>query len=203
MGKYDARSARDAARLLESAPLVWLVSGAGEDFRATLMPVRPVTDDSGAVVRIQGHYARSNDQYRLLQRDPRAVVLALGAHDYVSPSWMADRTQAPTWNFASAQFVVDVEFHDDPARLRAHLDDLVGAMEAGRDAAWTVDETAQRYEALARRIVGFDARVVATRGRYKLGQDDRDDVYADIVRGLTSAGSAELLAWMKDFNPDR
>jgi transcriptional regulator len=41
------------------------------------------------------------------------------------------------------------------------------------------------------------------RARFKLGQDERNDVFADIMTGLNQAGSAELHTWMREFNPGR
>lgn len=197
---FDPRSPLDVARLLQAQPLGWIVTGAGEAARASVLPLRPVLDADGRLVRLQGHMARSNPQAAALREDPSALILLLGPHGYVSPSWMADRSQAPTWNYASAQFLVETTLVDDAAGLKAHLDDLVGAMEAGRPNAWSVEETGARYESLSRRIVGFDARVVETRARFKLGQDERDDVFADILTGFESEGASELLAWMRDFD---
>src|SRR3989442_404415 len=47
------------------------------------------------------------------------------------------------------------------------------------------------------------ALIRATRAKFKLGQDERDDVFSDIVRGLESQGASELLAWMLAFNQQR
>lgn len=197
---FDPRSPQDVARLLHQQPLGWIVSGAGGEARATVLPLRPVLDAEGAIVRLQGHMARSNPQAAALRQAPSALILLLGTHGYVSPSWMADRTQAPTWNYASAQFLVETTLVEDAQGLKAHLRDLVGAMEAGRPNAWSVDDMGARYESLARRIVGFDARVVETRARFKLGQDERDDVFADILGGLEREGASDLLAWMRAFD---
>ncbi len=203
MSTFGARTAADTARLLEAAPLAWVVSGVGETFRATLLPIRAVTDESGRVVQLMGHFARRNDQVKLLTEDPRAAILFRGPHGYISPSWMADRTQAPTWNYASAQFLVEIEFFDEPERVRAHLEDLVQAMEGGRANAWTVEETAHRYAALSRNVAGFDARIVETREKFKLGQDERPDVFADIMTGLERTGQRELHDWMTEFAEEK
>lgn len=203
MSKFGARTAADTARLVEAAPLAWVVSGAGETFRATLLPIRAVTDDAGRVIRLNGHFARRNDQVKLLADDPRAAILFLGPHGYVSPSWMTDRTQAPTWNYASAQFLVEVEFFDDPERVRAHLEDLVQAMEGEHADAWTVEETAHRYAALSRNVAGFDARIVETREKFKLGQDERPDVFADIMAGLERTDQRALHDWMAAFADEK
>ena len=200
MSPFDPRAPQDVTRLLQEQALGWIVSGSGQGLRATVLPLRPVLDGDGQVVRLLGHMARSNPQAEALRVDPAALILLLGPHGYVSPSWMEDRMQAPTWNYASVQFRVEAKLIEDPAGLEAHLRDLVGAMEAGRPNAWSVDEMGARYASLSQRIVAFEARVVETRARFKLGQDERADVFTDIVAGLEREGAPDLLAWMRDFD---
>jgi transcriptional regulator len=200
---FAARCDRDVVRLVLSQPLAWVVSGAGADFRATLLPLRPEVDESGALVRLVGHFARSNDHARLLQRAPHARILTLGAHGYISPSWIHDKTWGPTWNYASAQFTADLDFFEAPAQIEAHLRDLVGAMEAGRPGAWNIDQMGPRYHSLSRGVIGFRAHVREVRAKFKLGQDERDAVYSDIAAGLEGADQGELLQWMNAFNPAR
>jgi len=60
-----------------------------------------------------------------------------------------------------------------------------------------------RYETLKRRIVPFVAKVVEQRARFKLGQDERDTVFADISAALERSGPEDLLAWMRELNPGR
>ena len=147
--------------------------------------------------------ARSNPQCAALQRDGRALVLFSGPQGYISPSWVSDRTWAPTWNYAVVQFVVTVAFDETPAQLDAHLDDLVRAMERGRPNAWHPSEMGARYDTLKRMIVPFVATVVEQRAKFKLGQDERDTVFAEITEGLGRSGSDALLAWMRELNPNR
>lgn len=196
---FEPRCEQDVHRLVLENPLAWVVSSGG----ATLLPVRPMVDSDGRIGTLVGHFARSNEQVALLRSDPRALILALGPHSYISPSWMQDRTQAPTWNYASVQFVVDIEFFEDEREIEAHLRDLVEAMEAQRPRAWNVDEMGQRYQTLARHIIGFCARVQTARAKFKLGQDERRDVFGDIMAGLARDGGAHtLLEWMSLFNAD-
>jgi predicted FMN-binding regulatory protein PaiB len=166
------------------------------------------TDEQGAVTRLVGHFARSNDQYKLLQQDPRAVMLVLGTNGYISVSWMQDKSQAPSWNYASAQFFVDVEFFAEAEPLQKHLREFSDAMEAVTARApdsipWDVDQMGPRYASLSRGVIGFSARVREVRARFKLGQDERDDVFRDIIGGLEYSSATGLQALMKDFNPGR
>lgn len=196
-------SGQDLLHLLRERPLAWMVSGSGADFRATLLPVLPLVSEDGRITGLMGHFARSNPHVGPLRRDGRAAILMLGPNGYISPSWMRDRSQAPTWNYASAQCLVDVEFRDDPESLAAHLQELVAVMEAGRPQAWAIPEMGDRYAQLSRRIVGFVARVSELNEKYKLGQDERDDVFADIVAALSADGQRALVDWMLRFNPGR
>lgn len=208
--RFAPRSDADLLRLVQQQPLAWVVSGcaAEDNFRSTLLPILVETDVDGRIERLVGHFARSNDQYKLLMQNPRAVMLVLGTNGYISPSWMQDKTQAPTWNYASVQFFVDVEFFDEPEAIEDHLRELVNTMEkqaprAATAAAWKVDDMGARYGSLAQRVIGFRAKVRHVRARFKLGQDERDDVFADIMTGLAQGGRAELHTWMRDFNPGR
>jgi transcriptional regulator len=190
-------------RLVLEHPLAWVVSLDNDDFRATPLPLRPRVGTDGRIEAVEGHFPRAHPQRAALERDPRALILFCGPQGYISPSWVSDRTWAPTWNYAVVQFLVTVAFDESPARLRAHLDDLVNAMEHGRPGAWSVAEMGERYERIRGRIIPFEAKVIEQRARFKLGQDERDAVFADITDGLARSGADELLAWMRELNPGR
>ena len=196
---FQPRSDRDILRLLCEQPFGWLICGSGDDFRASAIPFRPRLDPAGALVGLWGHLARSNPQVELLRRDPRAEILVLGANGYISPSWMADRTQAPTWNYVSVQLLTNITFMDDDAALERVLRDLIGAMEAGRPNAWNIEDMGERYARLAQRIVAFEADILEIRPKFKLGQDERRDVFADILAGLDATHADGLRTWMADF----
>lgn len=197
--KFSPRSPHDLPDLVRSQPLAWIVSGAAGNLQTTVLPVQLECDEAGQPLRLLGHFGRGNDHWRQLAAAPHATVLLLGPQGYISPSWFADRTQAPTWNFISARFDVDVEIRDTPQDADALLGGLVADMEAGRPAAWGIDDMGPRYDRLSQGVVGFHARIVQTASRFKLGQDERDDVFADILRGLQLTGRDDLADWMRRF----
>jgi transcriptional regulator len=201
--KFSPPSEADVTRLILGHPFAWLVSAHEGEYAATPLPLRPVLDEHGAIRGLLGHFARRNPHVELLRRAPRTLVLFMGPHGYISSSWFEDRTRTPTWNYATAQFVVDLEFTDDPAATAEIVDDLVGAMEGGRPRAWSKDEMGARYERLVSGIVAFRAHIVERRVKFKLGQDERDTEYGDIARALGGAGESELLDWMHRCNPTR
>lgn len=201
--KYPPLDTRHVSQLIERHPLAWIVSANEGDFTVTPLPLRPRTDASGAVTQLVGHFARSNPHVEVLKRHPRALVLFRGEESYVSPSWMSDRTWAPTWNHIGVQFVVDFEFHENVEQLREVLRDMIDTMEAGRPKAWRLEETAHRYAQLVPHIVSFDAHVRETKAVFKLGQDEKPAIYHDMLAGLAGAGETGLVEWMKRYNAHR
>lgn len=200
--RFAARNGGDTVRLVERNPLAWIFLTDEDGPFATAVPIRPSLEDDDLRTLI-GHVPRRTRIARAFEDGPRALILILGPHGYVSPSWMSDRTQAPTWNFASAQFVADIELVDDENYLEGHLRDLTGALESDRDGAWQVDEMGQRYEKLAARIVAFEARIVSRDARFKLGQDESDRTFREILDALESQGDAALAELMREFNDER
>ncbi|WKL57618.1 FMN-binding negative transcriptional regulator [Asticcacaulis sp. ZE23SCel15] len=200
--KYAPHGDADIVSLIEAHPFAWIVSS-GEGFGATPLPLRPRLGADGRLVAFAGHFARSNAQVERLKAHPRVLILFMGPHAYVSPSWMADRTQAPTWNYMSAAFECDLSFIEDAEEIEADLNELIAAMEAGRPNGWSMAEMGERAHRLARGIIGFRADIVASNAAFKLGQDERDDVFTDILNGLTQEGEHDLTHHMRVYNPDR
>jgi transcriptional regulator len=200
---FAPTSEEQVLRVVRAHPLAWVVSLDAGEFRATPLPLRPRVGSDGRIEALEGHMARSNPLHAALQREARALILFSGPQGYISPSWMSDRTWAPTWNYAVVQFLVTIAFDETPARLDAHLSDLVSAMERGRPRAWHPSEMGARYETLKRRIVPFEAKVLEQLAKFKLGQDERDTVFAEITEALGRSGSDALLTWMRELNPGR
>ena len=200
---FAPKSNEQVLRLVLENPLAWIVSIDAGSFRATPLPLRPRVGDDGRITALEGHFARANVQSDALQNDGRAIVLFSGPQGYISPSWVSNRTWAPTWNYTVVQFLVTIAFDETPSRLDAHLHDLVATMERGRAGAWDPSEMGARYETLKRMIVPFEAKVIEQRARFKLGQDERDTVFTEITDGLTRSGADALVAWMRELNPAR
>ncbi len=139
-----------------------------------------------------GHFARANPQVAMLRQQPRALAIFMGPQGYISPSWMQDRTQAPTWNYATVHLEVETEILDDANSVDVALERLVEHMEHGRPAAWSAKDMGERYGRLSNAVVAFRARVLNITAKFKLGQNERRDVYDDILRGLRSTAQNEL-----------
>ena len=183
-------------------PLAWIVVEDEVGPFATAVPVRPIEAD-GSLSSLVGHIPRSSRMANCLTEPCHALIITLGPQGYISPSWMSDRSQAPTWNYTCAQFTVELRLRDEPVLLDDHLRDLSRAMEQGRENAWSVDEMGERLAQLSSRIVAIEATVIRAHSRFKLGQDESDVTYSEVVENLAIDGNSELVTWMRRYNKNR
>lgn len=183
---YAPRETADIARLIADHPLAWLVS---RHFRASPLPLIAETDASGAVVALFGHCARRNPLVADFTADPRGLILFNGPAGYVPTTLLSKPDWAPTWNYAVLRFQVDVEFVG--AETRDAIERLVDKMEGD---AWSTTSLGERYETMLDQIIAFRAHVRFAEHRFKLGQDESPQGFAEIVAGHTDP---TLVKWME------
>lgn len=200
--KFVARDGADVIQLIKRQPLAWIISYKNP-ILATPLPLLPETVEHSRLMSLTGHYARSNPHVAHLQNDPFVSLLFMGPNGYISPSWFNDRTQAPTWNYACVNIRARIEFLDDQKDLDLIIRNLVRAMEMGRENPWDVDDMHERYALLLKNIIPFRAHVLEMNAKFKLGQDERDDVYHDIIKGLSNENNDALIELMEDANQGR
>jgi transcriptional regulator len=192
---FEPRSDADLVRLIAEYPLAWVVSCRERGFRATPLPLVAETDTAGRVVALFGHFALANPHVELLRGSAAAIILFSGPHGYISPEAVSQPRWAPTWNYAVAEFDVEIEFV--PQQNDLALTRLVRKMEAGRGEPWTIAQLGTRYAQMVPRIIAFRAHVRTTSARFKLGQDETPRTRAEV---MTALGESDLARWMRDFN---
>ncbi|MGN6595178.1 FMN-binding negative transcriptional regulator [Sphingopyxis terrae] len=187
---FDDVSSADARALIADHPLAWVLAPGAGASAATQLPLVAAPADDGEVRILIGHMARTNPLVAAFGRDPGAIILFSGPQGYISPEHAGRRDWAPTWNYAHLRIAATLVF--TPDATDAALDILVDAMERERAEPWTSGELGPRYEGMRAAIIGFEARVSALEGRFKLGQDEQDDTLRTILsrhpdRGLVAA----------------
>lgn len=175
-------SASEIAAFTREQLLALVVSSFGEKTLTTPLPLLTETDSTGAVTSFLGHFALSNPQVELIRRQPRALILFQGPHAYIRPGWVSRSGWAPTWNYMLAQFEVEISLI--PEASDAAIRALVTALEGDRPDSWRVEQVGKRYASMVQRVIAFRAKVLVCRGRFKLGQDETDETFAEIVTAL-------------------
>lgn len=191
MTPFDTPPPALVAALVRAQPLALVVSGGAGGHAVTPLPlIVTATDDDGAIAEFEGHVARRNPQAAQLAADGRALLIFQGPHRYIPAGAVADPGWAPTWNYAMAQFEVEIALTPDETRGSVErLLDRLGP------ADWRpADRIPHRYDAMLAQIVAFRARVTAASAKFKLGQDERPAAFADIMAWL---GDDPLGEWMR------
>lgn len=201
LSKTFAAAPQDVADLVQAHPFALLVSQGGDRMQATPLPLLLCTDEEGDY--LLGHFARANPHCTELQQRPEALAVFLGPHAYISPSWFADRTQAPTWNYATVHYRVRVRFLPGLDAARQAVEALSLAMETGRPAAWATKDMGPRLEKLLPAICAFRADIVSADVKFKLGQNERLAELNSALTALEQAGQQPLAALMRKANGAR
>lgn len=189
---FVPRELSDVTRMIELYPLCWIVTGGTQDRLATPLPLLPEVDSRGAVESLLGHIPRAHPQCAALEADCRASILCMGPQGYVSPQLVSNPTWGPTWNYASCRFEVEIQFVPD--ETDAALSRLAKALEGSGAGAWKPERMGERYELLKKRIIAFRAHVLETHARFKLGQDESEETFGEIVSGHADQ---QLADWMR------
>lgn len=191
MNQFQPRDPMDTSALVHAYPLCWVVSGEAGHRYATPLPLLPEQDAAGELVSLFGHIARSNPQQGALEEDSRATILCMGPQGYISPTLVSSPKWGPTWNYAVCRFETQVDFVADETEEAVWR--LSAALEGNLSGAWTPERMGERFHQLKHRIIAFRARILETHAKFKLGQDESDRVFEEIVERLHDR---TLAKWM-------
>ncbi|MCP4329516.1 MAG: FMN-binding negative transcriptional regulator [Alphaproteobacteria bacterium] len=151
------------------------------------------------------HMARANPHWRAFREDRESLVVFQGPHGYVSPQWYAAGGYVPTWNYAAVHAYGVARVIEEPARVRAVLDRLVIAHEAGFDRPWRLaDRDPEFLDRMQRAIVAFELPIARWQGKAKLSQDKTAADRRGVIEALGASGrdlDAALAALMSGHEP--
>jgi transcriptional regulator len=89
------------------------------------------------------------------------------------------------------RIIADVYFDD--ALTDEALERVVAHMERNQQEPWNLSALGARYEKLRSGVMGFRAQIRSVSGRFKLGQDESDVVFENI---LNQHSNEPLRQWM-------
>ena len=177
-----------------------LVTSGPAGMHVSHIPFLPERGDDGAI-RLLGHVARGNEQWKALEAAEHLVAIFQGPHAYVSPSWYANHPSVPTWNYSvvhahgRARLMDEAELHDLLMRLSA-------TYEAGNPKPWRMSELPPAYvTSMLQMIVGFEIEVESLEGKFKLSQNRPAEIPRVIAALEAGAVAPELAALMRDHAP--
>lgn len=189
---------------IRAHPLGTLVTAGRAGIVASLLPFVVRSRPEGDV--LCAHLAKSNEQISELRQRPPTSVLFHGSQGYVSPSWYATKEEhgrvVPTWNYVVVQAWGEPTVRDDPQWIRAQIDELTDAAEAGRENPWeTQDAPADFLSGQLKGIVGLEIHISRMEGKWKVSQNQPERNTLGVVRGLKADGLDQLAAVVAEKCP--
>jgi transcriptional regulator len=182
-------------RLIEENSLATVVSCEDGVPVATHVPLRMMEAGAGKFV-LQGHMARSNAHWRVLEAGNKTLAIFTGADCYISPRWY-ESTNVPTWNYISVHIYGKPRLVQDAGELHRMMKGLVDRYEGEVEAAnrYTIEGLPADYlESQLRAIVGFEISVDEVQCSFKLSQNRNERDHANVISELNKTESADAQA---------
>jgi transcriptional regulator len=178
---------------MREAGLCSLVTATSEGLVATPVPMVLDASESENGV-LYGHVARANPQWSLPPVGD-AMAIFMGPDAYISPSWYETKRETgkvvPTWNYVAVHAYGQVEFFDDPDRLREVVTRLTDLHEGSRTSPWAVADAPDDFiRAQLRAIVGVRLPITRLEGKRKMSQNRSAADRAAVAEGLAASDDA-------------
>lgn len=138
--------------------------------------------DRGDVLIVNGHMSRANPLWKLFKEEQDILVIFLGAHTYISPTWY-DHVNVPTWNYQSIHVHGKPGIITDPEERYALLSRLVARYE-GRGSYKMETLPRDFVEKEMKGVVAFQVQVTGIEANFKLSQNRDDKNHSSIVSHL-------------------
>lgn len=146
-----------------------------------------------SIVRLRGHFARSNPHWKALQRQPNATVVFNGPNAYMSAQWYSAECQAaPSWNYVTVHVNGQVRLLDTLEQTTDIVNELIAVNEAELPEQWSIaGYSPERRAALTPHILGFVFDVESVEPKFKLNQHYADADKRGAIAGLRSRGTGD------------
>jgi transcriptional regulator len=181
--------------LMRARPLAALVTLCETGLIANHIPVETVSDPV-PFGTIRGHIARANPLWRNYRMDSEVLAIFQGPQVYISPSFYPQKKETgevvPTWDYAVVHARGSLQFIHDAHWLRELVGRLTDAHEGSRAAPWKVGDAPTPYiDKMLGLIVGFELRISALTGKWKLSQNHPAGNRHGVEQGLRASSGGD------------
>jgi transcriptional regulator len=187
--RYQVVDDAEIDRFIRAHGFATLVSHGRDGLMATHLPIELDYDSEGHR-RLQGHVSKANPQWRQLEESREAMIVFLGPHAYISPTWY-DHPNVPTWNYQAVHCYGVVSVTSEAEELGAALRMLSEHYEPSTSPPPRFDFDAMPSDlrtADLKGIVGFWMRVARVDASFKLSQNRHEADRARVIAELKDRG---------------
>jgi transcriptional regulator len=192
--------------LIRARPLATLVTAGPGGLIANLVPF--CVADGGEKGTLRAHIAKANDQVEPLRAGAETLAVFHGPESYITPSWYASKREhgrvVPTWNYVVVQVRGTARVIDDPAWVRAQIEELTSAQESRRSTPWKVTDAPEPFVAgQLNAIIGIEIPILTIEGKWKVSQNRSAADRRGVLKGLLDEGNHEMAALVAESSADR
>jgi len=149
----------------------------------------------GSHGRLLGHVSRANPVWRELATGAPSVVMFMGPHAYITPSWYPGKHQhgkvVPTWNYVTVHAHGMARAIENAEWILDVISRLTDAQESRHQNPWKVSDAPSAYiDRLLRAVVGIEITIERMEGRLKVSQDEDEQNRWGTVNGLRQTQEA-------------
>jgi len=171
--------------LMRAYPLATIFTVTGED--TNLLPLDLLENDANG--RLSGHVAKDHSLLRTTPDGSGVTVVFQSPNAYISPRWYINGQRsgrlAPSWNYVAVQVRGHIRFVRDGQWMIAHLAKLTASQEAGRENAWSIDDSSPEFlKNASEQLVGFEIDIVEMVGKRFLSQQRTEADRLNLIRHL-------------------
>ena len=172
---------------MRAHPLATVVSYGADGLIGSHLPL--IAKQDGADIVLEGHFARANPHCDAIESGAPTLVIFQGPAAYVSPGWYPSKKEhgkaVPTWNYISVHASGSSHVMRDAQWLMDHVSDLSDRHEQGRKEPWATSDAPPTYmNQMLKAILGFQIRVTALHGKWKLSQNRSEVDRSGVLNGL-------------------
>jgi transcriptional regulator len=183
--------------LIRAHPLATLVTAGSGGLIANLVPFCVVEGGEKGILR--AHIAKVNDQVEALGAGAETLAVFHGPESYITPSWYQSKREhgrvVPTWNYVVVQVHGTPRVVDDPAWVRAQIEELTLAQESRRSTPWKVTDAPESFiVGQINAILGVEIPILTIEGKWKVSQNRSAADRRSVQNGLLKEGNAEMAA---------
>lgn len=164
-------------------------------------------DKSGDNAVLQGHIAKANPLWKMLNEHLDVLVVFNGPNSYISPNYYPTKQlngkAVPTWNYIAVHVRGEVKARfDDHFKLQM-LNNLTFQHEQFQDKPWSIYDAPSEYiNRMLPAIVGIEIQIKSMTGQWKVSQNQPEINKQGIISGLSkvqSDNSVEMATLVKNY----
>ncbi|HEX7155159.1 MAG TPA: FMN-binding negative transcriptional regulator [Thermoanaerobaculia bacterium] len=196
---HQPRSTADVLRVIEEHMFATMVTWSSEGALASHLPflIDPARGEHGTLL---AHMARANPHSALLGKGEESLVMFLGPHAYISPSWYEDRATAPTWDYVAVHCYGNARCHSTD-EARQNIARLIAVVEAPSPQPWSMSELGEtEVRRLLEHVVSFEIPITRIEGKFKLNQGEKVARTQAAIAHLEQNGEAAMAAYLRRYN---